>query len=80
MDTVLDLFSGPGGLGTGFTQHFQVELAVDWDEDACETYSENHPETDVKHQDVRDLDYVHLRYTERNHLGVRFEPWHIKVM
>lgn len=29
---------------------------------------------------LRDLDYVHLRYTENNHLGVRFEPWHIKVI
>jgi len=29
---------------------------------------------------LRDLDYVHLRYTEKNHLGVRFEPWHIKVI
>ncbi|MEN8245649.1 MAG: M15 family metallopeptidase [Thermodesulfobacteriota bacterium] len=28
---------------------------------------------------LQNLDYVHLRYTERNHLGVRFEPWHIKV-
>jgi len=28
---------------------------------------------------LRGLDYVHLRYTERNQLGVRFEPWHIKV-
>lgn len=29
---------------------------------------------------LQDLDYVHLRYTEKNHLGVRFEPWHIKVI
>ena len=28
---------------------------------------------------LQDLDYVHLRYTEMNKLGVRFEPWHIKV-
>lgn len=28
---------------------------------------------------LQGLDYVHLRYTERNSLGVRFEPWHIKV-
>ena len=28
---------------------------------------------------LQDLDYVHLRYTEMNRLGVRFEPWHIKV-
>lgn len=26
------------------------------------------------------LGYVALRYTSDNHLGVRFEPWHIKVM
>lgn len=29
---------------------------------------------------LQGLDYVHLRYTERNDLGVRFEPWHIKVI
>jgi len=29
---------------------------------------------------LQDLEYVHLRYTERNQLGVRFEPWHIKVI
>ena len=29
---------------------------------------------------LRNLDYVHLRYTEKNDLGVRFEPWHIKVI
>ena len=29
---------------------------------------------------LKDLDYVRLRYTEQNHLGVRFEPWHIKVI
>ena len=28
---------------------------------------------------LQGLDYVHLRYTERNNLGVRFEPWHIKI-
>ena len=29
---------------------------------------------------LQNLEYVHLRYTEKNHLGVRFEPWHIKVI
>lgn len=29
---------------------------------------------------LKDLDYVRLRYTEQNLLGVRFEPWHIKVI
>lgn len=27
-----------------------------------------------------DLGYVQIRYTEDNRLGVRFEPWHIKVV
>lgn len=28
---------------------------------------------------MQDLGYVQIRYTENNRLGVRFEPWHIKV-
>lgn len=27
-----------------------------------------------------DLGYLHIRYTEQNLLGVRYEPWHIKVV
>jgi len=29
---------------------------------------------------MQDLGYVQIRYTENNRLGVRFEPWHIKVV
>lgn len=29
---------------------------------------------------MQDLGYVKIRYTENNRLGVRFEPWHIKVV
>jgi D-alanyl-D-alanine carboxypeptidase len=29
---------------------------------------------------MQDLGYVQIRYTEGNSLGVRFEPWHIKVV
>jgi zinc D-Ala-D-Ala carboxypeptidase len=29
---------------------------------------------------MQDLGYVQIRYTEDNLLGVRFEPWHIKVV
>ena len=25
------------------------------------------------------LGYIQIRYTEANQLGVRFEPWHIRV-
>jgi len=34
--------------------------------------------TDV-YKRLRDLDYISLRYPEGNLLGVRFEPWHIRV-
>ncbi len=29
---------------------------------------------------MQDLGYVQIRYTQGNKLGVRFEPWHIKVV
>lgn len=29
---------------------------------------------------MQDLGYVAIRYDENNHLGVRYEPWHIKVV
>lgn len=29
---------------------------------------------------MQDLGYVQIRYTKDNRLGVRFEPWHIKVV
>jgi len=35
-------------------------------------------ETDVYRQ-LQDLGYIELRYHKDNQLGVRFEPWHIKV-
>lgn len=35
-------------------------------------------ETKVFHQ-LQDLGYIQLRYTEDNLLGVRFEPWHIRI-
>ena len=28
---------------------------------------------------LKDLGYINIRYVEDNMLGVRFEPWHIKV-
>jgi hypothetical protein len=28
---------------------------------------------------LEDLGYLKLRYPLENHLGVRYEPWHIKV-
>ncbi|GAB1261018.1 M15 family metallopeptidase [Aurantivibrio plasticivorans] len=34
----------------------------------------------IEFQKMQELGYVQIRYTEDNQLGVRFEPWHIKVV
>ena len=36
--------------------------------------------TTREYQRLRELGYVMIRYTENNPYGVRFEPWHIKVV
>jgi len=54
-ETVLDLYSGPGGLGTGFAKYFQISDAVDFNMDACTTYSLNHPRTAIHYQEVSDF-------------------------
>lgn len=48
---LVDLFSGAGGLSLGFTQSdWSVELAIDNDEEAIDTYRFNHPE--IPHRKV----------------------------
>jgi len=54
-ETVLDLYCGPGGLGTGFSPYFQVLDAVDLNLDACNTYHLNHPETLIHNKPVIDF-------------------------
>lgn len=59
---VIDLFSGAGGLGTGLHQAgFQVALAIDNDQVACETYKLNHPKTTVWCKDIRQVTGDHIR-------------------
>ncbi|UTA49157.1 M15 family metallopeptidase [Simiduia sp. 21SJ11W-1] len=42
-------------------------------------FSDKFAQTD-EFKRMQDLGYVQIRYTENNRLGVRFEPWHIKVV
>ena len=42
-------------------------------------FSDKFAQTD-EFKRMQDLGYVQIRYTEDNRLGVRFEPWHIKVV
>jgi DNA (cytosine-5)-methyltransferase 1 len=54
--TAIDLFSGAGGLTVGLkAAGFSVVAAVEIEEDAVNTYSANHPEVHVFHQDISEL-------------------------
>lgn len=58
--TVVDLFSGPGGLSTGFSNAgFRIVGAVDKSEPAVETYSYNHDHEPLS-RDVREMDVDEL--------------------
>lgn len=51
---VLDLFSGVGGLSTGFEQAGYIVLAaLDYKPEAVQTYKYNHPDTKVILQNIR---------------------------
>jgi DNA (cytosine-5)-methyltransferase 1 len=52
--TLLDLFSGSGGVTQGFkNQGFQTLAAVEWDHIAAETYKINHPDAVMYEKDIR---------------------------
>ena len=54
-DRVCELFCGAGGMGLGFSRHFHVTDAIDILPEAVKTYGANHPETDARQKDVRNL-------------------------
>jgi len=52
--TLIDLFSGSGGVTQGFkNQGFQTLAAVEWDHIAAETYKTNHPDAVMYEEDIR---------------------------
>ncbi|KAI3878529.1 hypothetical protein MKX03_023979 [Papaver bracteatum] len=60
--TMLDLYSGCGGLSTGLCMganssnvHLVTRWAVDYDEDACQSLRYNHPETEVRNEMAEDF-------------------------
>jgi DNA (cytosine-5)-methyltransferase 1 len=54
-EPILEAFCGPGGLGYGFSQFFDVAYAIDESSPAVRTYKANHPNTQVRRQDIRNL-------------------------
>lgn len=51
--TVAELCCGPGGQALGFSQYFEIVHACDIKEEVVRTYGANHPETQVRRQDIR---------------------------
>lgn len=57
MKTV-DIFSGPGGLSIGLRRAgFDVEVCVEVNRDAVETYTRHHPEAVHHNADIREIDF-----------------------
>ncbi|MCU0565746.1 MAG: DNA cytosine methyltransferase [Oculatellaceae cyanobacterium Prado106] len=66
----IDLFSGAGGLTTGFhLAGFESLCAIDVDAKALATYKHNYKSTKIVHQDVREVNPLSLRLS----LGLRRE-------
>ena len=59
----IDLFSGAGGLTTGFhLAGFETLCAIDSNKKALATYQHNYPKTKVIHQDIREVNPSELRH------------------
>lgn len=52
-DQVLEACCGAGGMAAGFAPFFSIAHAVDIKPEVVSTYAANHPETDVRRQDIR---------------------------
>ncbi|WP_394219116.1 DNA cytosine methyltransferase [Halobacillus trueperi] len=70
---IVELFSGPGGLGLGFhLQGFNTTVAYEYEDDCIDTYSANFPEAEVVKKDLSDFtkeDMTELRKTVRRKTG-----------
>jgi DNA (cytosine-5)-methyltransferase 1 len=59
---LIDLFSGAGGLTTGFhLAGFESLCAIDIDKKALVTYKHNYPNAKVINQDIREVNSLELR-------------------
>jgi hypothetical protein len=63
----------------GYSYHGNGDFDVGQVDLGPDNFTERFAETEVYHI-LKDLGYLKLRYQNDNTLGVRFEPWHIKVV
>lgn len=54
-ETIAELCCGAGGMAAGFSPFFEIVQAVDIKEPVIRTYGANHPETQARRQDIRNL-------------------------
>ena len=53
---VIDLFAGAGGFSIGFQKAgFDIVAAVEYDKQIAETYSYNHPSTEMYAKDIKQV-------------------------
>jgi hypothetical protein len=62
----------------GYSYHGVSDFDIGQSGYGVDNFSERFTETEV-YQALKKLDYIHLRYPQKNRLGVRYEPWHIQV-
>lgn len=62
MYKIIDLFAGAGGLSLGFQQtgKFNIVMAAENNQNASDTYSHNHQNTEILN-DVKEIDYKDIR-------------------
>lgn len=59
--TLIDLYSGCGGVTQGFkNKGYRVLSAVEWDETVAQTYRVNHPEVVMYAKDIRKVDPIEM--------------------
>lgn len=59
--THIDCFAGPGGICTGMhAAGIETVIAIEYIKSCCETYSQNHPDVHVIHNDIRKVTEVDL--------------------
>lgn len=51
--TIAEFCCGAGGMAAGFSPFFNITHAADINPEVVRTYAANHPETDVRRQDIR---------------------------
>lgn len=62
----------------GYSFHGRGDFDVGKTGFGLKNFTDDFASTD-EYKRLLDLGYINIRYTQNNTLGVRFEPWHIKV-